>query len=120
MVLASEMVAEMVAMAASIATAGAINLMGQAFAFKPKGAGATEPPSIPVTRPPLRGAFFEPLLQRPVLWRTVVLHHSAPTLERRLRPCARKLEQGAFLFFGFGLASPKQSLLGVLLELVGF
>ena len=38
MVLASEMVTT----AASIATAGA-NLTGQAFAFKPKGAGAIEP-----------------------------------------------------------------------------
>jgi hypothetical protein len=54
MVLASEMVVT----ATSIATAGATNLMGQAFAFKPKGAGATEPPPMPMTRPPLRGGFF--------------------------------------------------------------
>jgi hypothetical protein len=58
MVLASEMAAEMVTTAASIAIAGAINLMDRAFIFKPKGAGATEPPPMPMTRPPLRGAFF--------------------------------------------------------------
>ena len=68
-----------------------------------------------MTRPPTEAA-----VQGPVLWRAVVDYHSALALERRLRPCARKLEQEPFLFFGFGLASPKQGLLGVLPELIGF
>jgi hypothetical protein len=121
MVLASGMVAsETVAMAASIATAGAINLMGQALAFKLTGAGATEPHQSHDSAPPCGGLFFEAALRGPVLWRTVADHHGAPALERRLRPCARKFEQGPFLFFGLGLASPKQGLLGVFPELIGF
>jgi hypothetical protein len=48
MVLASGMAAsETVAMAASIATAEAINLTGQAFTFKLTDAGATEPHQFP-------------------------------------------------------------------------
>ena len=58
-VIAMVMVAATVATAASIATAGAINPMGRAFAFKPTGAGATEPPTHPHDWAPLsRGAFF--------------------------------------------------------------
>jgi hypothetical protein len=57
-VLASEMVAsETVAMAASIATAGAINPMGQAFTFKLTDAGATEPHQSHDSAP-LAGGFF--------------------------------------------------------------
>jgi hypothetical protein len=112
--------AETVAKAASIATAVAINLMGQAFAFKPKGAGVTEPTTPHELAPPMRGAFFESVLQRPVLWRAVADNYGNVALERRLRPRARELEQRSFLFFGLGLAGPKQGLLGVLPELIGF
>ena len=55
---AGMVVSETVAMAASIATAGAINPMGQAFTFKLTGAGATEPHQSHDSAPPLRGAFF--------------------------------------------------------------
>jgi hypothetical protein len=43
-----------------------------------------------------------------VLWRTV---------RRRLRPSARKLDQGLCLFFVLGLDGPTQGLIGILPEL---
>ena len=41
-----------------------------------------------------------------MLWRVIVDDHSAIALHRSLRPCARKLDQGLFVFFGFGLIGP--------------
>ena len=56
------------------------------------------------TRPPTEAA-----LQGSGLWRTVVHHHSPLARKRRLRPCARKLKQGALLFFDFGLAGHRSA-----------
>jgi hypothetical protein len=46
--------------------------------------------------------------------------HGSIALGRRLRPCARKIEQGSFLFFGFGFGGPTEGLFGVVTELIGF
>ena len=54
-----------------------------------------------------------------VLWRVIVDDHSAIALHRSLRPCARKLDQGLFVFFGFGLIGPTHGFLGILPELIG-
>src|ERR1700730_16381887 len=42
----------------------------------------------------------------------------ALALFRRLRPCARKLDQNPFLLFGSCLASPVHRLLGILPKLI--
>jgi hypothetical protein len=56
-------------------------------------------------RPPTATAGF--LIYVPqVLWRTGVAAENALAMYRRLRPDARKLGQGPFLFFGCGLADP--------------
>jgi hypothetical protein len=54
-----------------------------------------------------------------MLCRPGIDDHGALSLDRRLCPCARKLKQGPFLSFGFGVARPKQSLVGVSPELIG-
>jgi hypothetical protein len=63
-------------------------------------------------RPPTEAA-----LQSPGFWRTVVDAENVLALQRSLRPCARKLDQGLSLFFGFGLAGPTHRFLGISPEL---
>jgi hypothetical protein len=61
------------------------------------------------TRPPTEAALRGPTIDG----------HGFRTLGRRLRPYARKLDQGVFLCLGFGFGSPTHGLFGVLPELIG-
>ena len=60
----------------------------------------------------------EAALQSSVLRRTVVDAKNVLALHRSLRPCARKLDQGLSLFFGFGLEGPTHRFLGIFPELI--
>jgi hypothetical protein len=59
-------------------------------------------------------------LQDSDVWRTVRDAKNMLALHRSLCPCARKVDIGLFLVFGFGSASPTHRLLSVLLELISF
>jgi hypothetical protein len=54
----------------------------------------------------------------PGFWRTVVDAENVLAVQRSLRPCARKLDIGLPLFFGFGLESPTYRFVGILPELI--
>jgi hypothetical protein len=60
----------------------------------------------------------EAALQSSVPRRTVVDAKNVLAQHRSLRPCARKLNQGLSLFFGFGLAGPTRRFLGIFPELI--
>jgi hypothetical protein len=65
----------------------------------------------PATEAALRGSGF---------WRTAAKDPNAVARDRCFGPCAHKLEQELLLLFGLGLGNPKQGLVGILPELIGF
>ena len=69
----------------------------------------------------LWGPVFSPALRRDRLHLRgpTIDSHGIRALGRRLRPHARKLDQGVFLGLGFGFGSPTHGLFGVLPELIG-